>query len=76
MCIGHENIVLVLYYSQRQIMALSMETVDIELDFRHFSLAAWTLLVINILCASFCFNPQNILVSVFLWLSFGFIYQT
>ena len=67
MCIGHENIVLVLYYSQRQIMALSMETVDIEMDFRHFSLH-----FNNILCASFGFNwhycPQNILVSVFNYL--------
>ena len=51
------------------------------MDFRSFSLTAWTLLVNNILCAIFGFNwhycPQNIIVLVFnylfqiLWLSFG-----
>ena len=52
-------------------------------DFRSFFLAAWTLLVNNILCASFGFNcPQNILVLVFnylfkfLWLSLGLILKS
>ena len=36
------------------------------MDFRSISLAAWTLLVNNILCASVGINcPQNILVLVF-----------